>query len=69
VKCMIGVFFFMTVTVVFINHAHAYIDPGTGSMIFQGLLAAIAACTVTIGIFWRRLKNVFRKLFRHNTDE
>jgi uncharacterized membrane protein len=66
---MIGVFFFMAVTVVFMNHALAYIDPGTGSMIIQGLLAAIAACAVTIGIFWGRLKNVFRKLFRQHKHE
>jgi len=69
VKCTIGVFFFAAVTVVSINHAHAYIDPGTGSMIIQGLLAAIAACAVTIGIFWGRLKNVLKKLFRQNKYE
>ena len=41
------------------NPAHAYLDPGTGSMLIQGLLAAIAAASVSIGIFWRRLRSFF----------
>lgn len=41
------------------NSAYAYLDPGTGSMLIQGVLAAIAAASVTIGIFWRRLRSFF----------
>ena len=41
------------------NRAHAYLDPGTGSMLIQGLLATIAAASVFIGIFWRRLRSFF----------
>jgi hypothetical protein len=41
------------------NRAYAYLDPGTGSMLIQGLLAAIAAASVSIGIFWRRLRSFF----------
>ena len=41
------------------NSAYAYLDPGTGSMLIQGLLAAIAAASVTIGIFWRRWRSFF----------
>ena len=52
-----------------VNHAHAYIDPGTGSMIIQALLAAVAACAVTIGVFWRRLKGFWWRLFGRNKEE
>ena len=38
--------------------AHAYIDPGTGSILLQGLLASIAA----IGLFWQRIKLVFSSI-------
>ena len=68
-KRMIGVLLFAGSHFVFVNHAHAYIDPGTGSMLIQALLAAIAACAVTIGIFWRRLKDFWRRLFGRNKDE
>ena len=35
-----------------IEPAHAYIDPGTGSMIIQALLA----CGVGVLAFWRQIK-------------
>jgi hypothetical protein len=35
--------------------AYAYIDPGSGSMILQGVLAAIVAIAVTIKLWWHRL--------------
>ncbi len=68
-KCMIGVLVFAGVAFAFVDHAHAYIDPGTGSMIIQGLLAAVAAGAVAIGIFWHRLKGFFGRLFGRNKDE
>jgi hypothetical protein len=35
--------------------AYAYIDPGSGSMILQGFLAAIAAIALTAKLWWHRL--------------
>jgi hypothetical protein len=37
--------------------AHAYIDPGTGSLLLQGILGAIAAGMVAISFYWQRLKD------------
>ena len=34
----------------------AYIDPGTGSLVFQILLGGALAGIVTIKLFWRQLK-------------
>jgi len=45
--------------------AHAYIDPGTGSLILQGLIAAVAGVSVTAGIYWDRIKAFLR---RHRKD-
>jgi O-antigen/teichoic acid export membrane protein len=39
--------------------AHAYIDPGTGSLILQALVGAFFACALSIKIFWRRIKARF----------
>lgn len=37
--------------------AHAgYLDPGSGSTLVQGIVAAIAACKR----FWRRITGIFR---------
>jgi hypothetical protein len=37
--------------------AHAYIDPGSGSMFLQLAIAAIAGGLFTLKIYWQRLKN------------
>ena len=34
--------------------AHAYLDPGTGSAILQGVLAALAAIAVALKLYWHR---------------
>ena len=41
--------------------AAAYIDPGTGSMILQGLIAAFVAAAVVIRGYWYRIKAFFRR--------
>jgi hypothetical protein len=45
------------------DHAEAYLDPGSGSMIIQAVLAGVAAVSVTIGVFWQKLRAFFRQLF------
>jgi len=35
--------------------AHAYIDPGTGSALIQGLIAAVAAVGVALKLYWHRI--------------
>ena len=41
--------------------AHAYIDPGTGSLIVQGVIGAIAAASITAKLWWHKLKVLFMK--------
>ena len=48
------------------SKAYAYIDPGTGNMILQGLIAGLMGVLFTIKIYWTRIKNF---LFRLKTDE
>lgn len=39
--------------------AYAYLDPGTGSMILQALIAGLMGALVTIKIYWARIKSFF----------
>ena len=39
--------------------AYGYIDPGTGSLIIQGIIGAIAAVGVTLKIYWHKIKIFF----------
>lgn len=41
--------------------AFAYLDPGTGSMILQGLIAGIAIASLTIKTYWYRIRAFFGK--------
>jgi hypothetical protein len=41
------------------DDAHAYLDPGTGSMLLQGLIAGIAAASVVVGGYWSKVKGFF----------
>ncbi len=36
--------------------AFAYIDPGTGSFVIQGVIAAVVGIGVTFKMFWHRIK-------------
>lgn len=44
--------------------AQAYIDPGTGSILVQGLIAAVAAIGVTLKLYWHK----FVRLFTRSND-
>ncbi|MFN2389737.1 MAG: hypothetical protein ABR575_09070 [Actinomycetota bacterium] len=41
--------------------ANAYIDPGSGSYIFQLLVGAALGVGVGLKVFWHRIANVFRR--------
>lgn len=45
---------------IFVVPAYAYLDPGTGSMVLQGLLAGIAAAIFTGRLWWHRLLVLLR---------
>lgn len=44
--------------------AFAYVDPGSGMLLWQGLLAAIGAVIVFVRHPWRALKEFVRRLLR-----
>ena len=41
--------------------AHAYLDPATGSILLQGLIAGVAGALVVVRLYWARVKAFFRK--------
>ena len=41
--------------------AFAYLGPGTGSMILQGVIAGVALAWFTIKIYWYKLTSLFGK--------
>ncbi|MCL2075680.1 MAG: hypothetical protein FWH15_04435 [Betaproteobacteria bacterium] len=53
---------YFVVLLAFPGLAHAYIDPGTGSLLIQGLIAAF----VSVMVFWRNLRMSIMDFLRMN---
>jgi len=53
--------------------AYAYIDPGTGSYIFQMIIAFLVGGLFAVKLFWKKIKGYFNELFfkgkRQEKDE
>jgi hypothetical protein len=52
---------FITITTSFVLGtwalpAYAYLDPGTGSMLIQGIIGAVAAVGITLKLYWHKIK-------------
>lgn len=45
------------------QEAHAYLDPGSGSMLFQILIAGIVSALLTVKLWWLRAKSFVLRLF------
>ena len=48
-------------TFVFPGTSHAYLDPGTGSFVFQMIIAGVVGGLFTIKTFWRKIISFFKK--------
>ncbi|HIF10156.1 MAG TPA: hypothetical protein EYQ81_10165 [Sneathiellales bacterium] len=49
----------IVVLLVFAAPAHAYLDPGTGSMILQALATAGIGAMLYFAWFWKKIRNFF----------
>lgn len=44
-----------------VTPAYAYLDPGTGQMLIQGLIAAAVGGLVVLRTYWAKLRSFFQK--------
>ena len=49
--------------------AHAYLDPGTGSIILQSLLAGVAVAIGVVRLYWHRFKSFISTLTGNPNSE
>mgnify|MGYP002809018893 CR=1 FL=1 len=52
--------------ITFQPNAHAYLDAGTGSIIFQAVIGVFLAMAMTAKMWWHRLTGLF---FKHEDEE
>ena len=53
----------------FTSNSFAYLDPGTGSIILQAILAFIAAAFATISFYWTKFKSILKKIFKRESEK
>lgn len=47
----------------FASPAYGYIDPGTGSYVFQILIAAFVAAAFAVKVYWLKVKKFLARIF------
>jgi uncharacterized membrane protein len=58
-KMIVAVILVVGCCIGFTTPAYAYLDPGTGSLLLQGLIATIAAGAATVSIYWHKVRSFF----------
>ena len=53
----------------FSTKTFAYIDPGSGSILLQAIIATIAGAGTAISIYWKKIKLFFTKIFKKKTND
>jgi hypothetical protein len=59
-------FALLNFTIAGVSDAAAYLDPGTGSIIFQGVIAAVATGVAVFVTAWKSVVSFFGGLFNSN---
>lgn len=55
-------------TLLFPTPGYAYLDPGTGSIIVQAIIGAVAAAGTVLALYWQKVKNFFRRDQKDSSD-
>jgi hypothetical protein len=48
--------------------AYAYLDPGTGSLLLQGIIGGIAASITVLSLYYNRVKAAFSRLVNKSKE-
>ncbi len=56
-------------TVAGISDAAAYLDPGTGSILFQSVIAVVASALAVLATARQAVAQFFNRLFRRNAGQ
>lgn len=62
------VLFSIGLSVLWVPAANAYLDPGSGSFIFQSLIGILLAAGFAIKVFWKRIVSLFKGRSRKAPD-
>ena len=58
----------VALTVCAAEPAYAYLDPGTGNIILQAVLATIAGALVSLKLYGQKILILFKRMFARNPE-
>ena len=59
----------ISIWITFPRPAWAYLDPGTGSYLFQILIAVFVGGIFTVKIFWHRIVTLFNRIIHREANQ
>jgi hypothetical protein len=62
-------FAMLNFTIAGVSNAAAYLDPGTGSIVFQGVIASVATGLAVVATAWKSVANFFTRLLGRNVEK
>lgn len=68
-KLFLNITILLSIILIQSEYAFAYLDPGTGSMILQSIIAGFLFVGTAVGLFWQKIKNLFSSSKKNNTEE
>ncbi|HVX77119.1 MAG TPA: hypothetical protein VHB49_13385 [Bradyrhizobium sp.] len=68
-KYALLIFLLCNFTIAGVSNAAAYLDPGTGSIIFQSIVAAVASGAAILATAWRSVLRFFSGVFNNSNAE
>jgi len=63
-----NVFFLLLLLLVPTRQVHAYLDPGSGSFLFQLLVGAVLSGLFAVKVFFRNIKTFIAKALKRKTN-
>jgi hypothetical protein len=69
IKYALLIFLLCNFTIAGMSDAAAYLDPGTGSILFQSIIAVVASGVAVIATAWRSVVRFFSGLFNNSNAE
>ena len=64
-----GFILFLLSTLMWVDDAQAYIEPGTGSLIIQSLIAGLTGGLFLIKTYWSKIKTIWNKIKKPRKSE
>jgi hypothetical protein len=69
IKYALLIFLLCNFTIAGMSNAAAYLDPGTGSIIFQSIVAVVASGLAVFATAWKSVVRFFSGLFTNSNVE